>query len=70
MGDPGLRQELPDIPALLSEGGSDGEQACSAHGAVGRLDSMTELALDDCQPLCYLGRLVGGLNSLNHQKGP
>ena len=30
MGDPGLLQELPDIPALLPEGGGDGEQAAPA----------------------------------------
>ncbi len=35
MGNPGLLQELPDIPPLLSECGRDGEQACPADGALG-----------------------------------
>ena len=63
MSNPGLLQELPDIPSLLFEG--DGEQACPADGAVGRLDSMTDLALDDGRPPrlrpLSLSR-VGGLN--------
>jgi len=50
MGNPGLFQELPDIPSLLSGGGGDGEQVCSADGAVGRLDATTYLALDDGLP--------------------
>jgi hypothetical protein len=70
MGNPGLFQELPDIAALLSEGGGDGEQACSADGAVGRLDTMTDLALDDGRPQRSLGSVVGGLDSLSLQEGP
>ena len=69
MGDPGLLQELPEIPSLLSEGGGDGEQACSADCAVGRLDTMTDLALDDGRPQRSLGSVVGGLDSLNVQEG-
>lgn len=65
MGNPGLLQELPDIPSLLSEGGGDGEQACPADGAVGRLDTMADLALDDGRPQRSLGCVVGGLDSLN-----
>ena len=70
MGNPGLLQELPYIPSLLSEGGGDGEQACSADGAVGRLDTMTDLALDDGRPQRSLGSVVGGLDSLSLQEGP
>jgi hypothetical protein len=35
MGVPGLLQELPDIAALLSEGGGDCEQAAAAIGTTG-----------------------------------
>ncbi len=38
VGDPGLLQELPDIPPLLHEGGGDREQPAAADGAAGRLD--------------------------------
>ena len=65
MGDPGLLQELPDIAALLSEGGGDGEQPCPADGPVGRLDAMADLALDDGRPQGSLGSVVGGLDSLS-----
>ena len=37
MGDPGLLQELPDIPALLPEGGGNREQSAAADGTVSRL---------------------------------
>jgi hypothetical protein len=70
MGNPGLLQELPDIPSLLSERGGDGEQACPADGSVGRLDTMTDLALDDGRTQGSLGSVVGGLDSLNVQEGP
>ena len=35
MGDPGLLEELPDIPPLLPEGGGDREQAAPADGTAG-----------------------------------
>ena len=70
MGDPGLLQELPDIAALLSEGGGDGEQPCPADGPVGRLDAMANLALDDGRPQGSLGSVVGGLDALSLQEGP
>jgi hypothetical protein len=39
MGDPGLFQELPCIPALLPEGGGDREQSATADGTAGGLDA-------------------------------
>ena len=69
MGNPGLFQELPDIPSLLSEGGGDGEQACPADGSVGRLDTMADLALDDGRTQRFLCSVVGGLDSLSLQDG-
>ena len=35
MGDPGLLEELPDIAALLPEGGGDRERAALANGTNG-----------------------------------
>jgi hypothetical protein len=46
MGNPGLFQELPDIPALLSEGGRDCQQAAAADRTLAGLDTMTDLALN------------------------
>jgi hypothetical protein len=75
LGNPGLFQDIPDIAALLSEGGGDGEQAGSADGALGRLDApavawqIADLALDDGRPQRSLGSVVGGLDSLSLQEG-
>jgi hypothetical protein len=46
MGNPGLINELPDIPALLSEGGRDCQQAAAADRTLAGLDAMTDLALN------------------------
>ena len=35
MGNPGLLKELPDIAALLPQGGGDREQAAAADGTTG-----------------------------------
>ncbi len=51
-------------------GGRDGEQACLADGALGRLNTMTDLALDDGRTQGSLGSVVGGLDSLSLQEGP
>ena len=64
MGDPGLREELPDIAALLPEGGGDREQAAAANGTAGGLDAKADVALDDRLAQCSLGGIVGGLDSL------
>lgn len=40
MGDPGLLQKMPEVPALLPQGGCDREQATAADGATGELDAM------------------------------
>ena len=55
MGDPGLLQELPDIPALLPEGGGDREQSAAADGTAGGLDAKADFALDDQLAQCSLG---------------
>jgi hypothetical protein len=47
MGDPGLLQELPGIPALLPQGGGDREQSATADGTAGGLDAKADFALDD-----------------------
>ena len=46
MGDPGRLAELPDLLALLPQGGSDREQSAPADGIVCGLDAMADLALD------------------------
>ena len=46
MGNPGLLQELPDIAALLSEAGGDGEQSAAADRTLAGLDAMADLALN------------------------
>ena len=40
MGDPGLLQDLPDITALLSEGGRDCQQVAAADRTLAGLDAM------------------------------
>jgi len=40
MGNPSLLHELPDIPALLSEGGRDCQQAAAADRTLSGLDAM------------------------------
>jgi hypothetical protein len=41
MGNPGLLHEMPDIPALLSEGGRDCQQAAAADRTLTGLDAMS-----------------------------
>jgi len=69
MGDPGLLQETPDIPPLLPEGGTDGEQACAAEAAGAGLNTVTDLALDDCLPERPFRAVAGGFDSGFLQEG-
>ena len=46
MGNPGLLQELPDIAALLPEGGRDGEQAAAADLSLAGLDADRQFLTD------------------------
>jgi len=41
MGNPGMLEDLPDIAALLPEGGRDGEQSAAAHCPLAGMDAMT-----------------------------
>ena len=70
MGNPGLLQELPDIAALLPEGGGDGEQAAAADCPLAGLDAMADLALNHRLAQGTLSGVVGGLDSTGLQKGP
>jgi len=45
MGDPGLLHELPDIAALLPQGGGDREQPAAADRTWAGLDGKADLAL-------------------------
>jgi hypothetical protein len=46
MGNPCLLQELPDITALLSQGGGDGEQAAAADRTLAALNPRADLAMN------------------------
>ena len=70
MGDPGLLQECPDITALLSEAGGDGEQPAAADCTLAGLDAMTDLALDDGLAQGTLCGVVGGFDAFFLQEGP
>jgi hypothetical protein len=70
MGNPGLLQELPDIAALLPEGGRNGEQSAAADCPLAGLDAMTDLALNHRLAQGTLSGVVGGLDSLDVQEGP
>jgi len=69
MGNPGLLQELPDIAALLPEGGRDGEQSAAADCSLAGLHAMTDLACNHRLPQGTLSGVVGGLDSTGLQKG-
>ncbi len=65
IGNQRLLQEPQDIPSLMSESGGDVLQACPADGAVCRLDTMADLALDDGRTQRSLCSVVGGFDSLS-----
>ena len=58
MGNPGLLQKSPDVPALLPQVGGDVEQPAVAEGASGRVHAETDLALDHRWPKDTLGNVV------------
>ena len=70
MGNPGLLQELPDIAALLPQGGGDREQAAEADRTLAGLDAMTDFALNHRLAQGTFRGVVGGLDHLDLQKGP
>lgn len=70
MGNPGLLQELPEIPALLPQGGGDREQSAVADGTVCGLDAKADFALDDRLAQCSFGGIVGGFDAGVIQKSP
>ena len=70
MGNPGLLQELPDITALLSEAGGDGEQSAAADGTVAGLDAMADFSLNHRLAQGTFCSIVGGLGSLDLLEGP
>ena len=46
VGNPGPLHELPDIAALLPQGGGDREQPAAADGTLVGLDTVADLALN------------------------
>ena len=75
MSDPGLLQELPNIPLLLSQAGGDREQAATADSTAGGLDAMAvarhipDFALNDRLAQGSLGSVVGRLDAVDLQEG-
>jgi hypothetical protein len=69
MGDPGLLQKIPDITALLAQGGGDGEQPAAADCTLAELDAIADLALNHRLAQSTLGCVVGGLDASGVQKG-
>jgi len=70
MGNPGLLQELPDIAALLPQGGGDREQAAAADHTLAGLDAVTDLALNHRLAQGTFCGVIGGLDRLDIQEGP
>ena len=70
MGNPGLLQELPDITALLSEAGGDGEQSAAADRTLAGLDAMADFSLNHRLAQGTFCSIVGGLDSTGLQEGP
>ena len=70
MGNPGLLQELPDITALLSEAGGDGEQSAAADRTLAGLDAMADFSLNHRLAQGTFCSIVGGLDSTDLQEGP
>jgi hypothetical protein len=63
MGNPGLLQELPDIPALLPQGGGDREQSAAEDRTLAGLDAVTDLALNHRLAQGMFGGVVGGFDA-------
>ena len=78
IGDPCLLEELPNIAALLPEGGGDREQAAAANGTTCLLEAVTDLApnyrlaqgtYSYGEDFVYSG-VVGGLDATGLQEVP
>jgi hypothetical protein len=70
MGDPGLLQELPGIPALLPQGGGDREQSATADGTAGRLDAKADFPLNHRLTQRSFGGVVRRFDALDLQESP
>jgi hypothetical protein len=70
MGDPGLLQKIPGIPALLPQGSGDREQAPAADSTLAGLDAMADLALNHRLAQGMLGGIVRGFDTLDFKEGP
>lgn len=70
MGNPGLFQQAPGVPALRPEGGRHREQPAAADRTFGGLDAMSDLALNHRMAQGPLGGVVGEFHAGVFQEGP
>ena len=70
MGNPGMLQELPNISALLPQGGGDREQSATTDGTAGGLYAKADFALDDGLAEGTLSSVVGGFDAVGLKKSP
>ena len=70
LGDPGLLQEWPDLPALVLQGGGDREQLAAADRDAGGLDAMADRALNHPLAQGRLSGVGGGFDPLDDQERP
>ena len=70
MGNPGLLEELPGIPALLPQAGGDREQSAATDGSASGLDAKADFALNHRLAQGSLGSVVGRLDAVDLQEGP
>lgn len=62
MGNPGLRQERPDISALLPQGGGDAEQPVPPNLILAGIAATADFSLNHQLAQGTLSRIVGGLD--------
>jgi len=70
MGDLGLFQKIPDIPALLPQGSGDREQAVTADRTLAGWDAMTDLALNHRLAQGALSSIIRGFDTIDLKEGP
>jgi len=65
MGDPGMFQKIPNIPAMFLKGSCDSEQAAQAERTLAGLVAMADLSLNHRLAQDTLGGIVRGFDTLD-----